>query len=103
MTDTSKAVTENSKVEYVLLTLFPPDKNVVKYYLDMIVAFSDELGLNHVIVHGDVAINSKINMIMWLNKLMYNKILPIIGGFHTLLVYLKILYKKYGCPGFQDW
>ena len=25
------------------------------------------------------------------------------GGFHTILVNLKILFKKYGCLGFKDW
>ena len=25
------------------------------------------------------------------------------GEFHTILVTLKILYKKYGCLGFKDW
>ena len=91
MKDTSKAVREKSKIEYLPVIPFPPDDNVVKYYLDMIAALSDELGLNHVYVHADEVINSKINMIMWLNKLKYDKILLILGGFHTLLVYRKIL------------
>ena len=42
-------------------------------------------------------------MITWLNKWKYNKIVLIIGRFHTLLFYQKILYKKYGCLSFQDW
>ena len=54
-------------------------------------------------MHADEAINSKINIIMWLHQGKYDQIVPLIGGFHTLLVYLKILYKKYGCLGFQDW
>ena len=40
---------------------------------------------------------------MWLHQGKYDQIVPLIGGFHILLVYLKILYKKYGCLGFQDW
>jgi len=43
------------------------------------------------------------HMIMWLNKTKYDKIVPILGEFHALLVYLKIMYKKYGFLGFQDW
>ena len=42
-------------------------------------------------------------MIQWMYKEQYEKIVPILGGFHTLLCYLKIMYKKYGCLGFQDW
>lgn len=99
----SKAVTENSKVQYLLGIPFAPDEIVVKYYFDMVVTLSDKLGLNHAVVHADEAINSKINIIMWLNKCMLHKILLILGGFHTLLIYLNISYKKYGCPDFQDW
>lgn len=103
MKDTSKAVTEKSKIQYLPGIPFPTEDNVIKYYLDMIVALPDKLGLNHVFVHTDEATNSKIAMIMWLHKSKYDKIVPILGGFHTLLVYLKILYKKYGCLGFQNW
>ena len=38
-----------------------------------------------------------------MHKYKYNKIISLLGGFHILLVYLKILYKKYGCLGLQDW
>ena len=38
-----------------------------------------------------------------MHKYKYNKIIPLLGGFHALLVYLKILYKKYGCLGLQGW
>jgi len=86
MKDTSKAVTQKSKIEYLPVIPFPPNDNVVKYYLDMTLLL---VLLGH--------------MIMWLNKTKYDKIVPILGGFHALLVYLKIMYKKYGFLGFQDW
>jgi len=35
MKDTSKAVTQKSKIEYLPVIPFPPNDNVVKYYLDM--------------------------------------------------------------------
>ena len=69
----------------------------------MIAKLSDELELTHVFVHANEAINSKMNTIMWMHPDRYEKIVPLIGGFHTLLVNLKILYKKYGCFGLQDW
>ena len=31
------------------------------------------------------------------------KKIPLLGGFHTLLVKLKILYKKYGLLGIGGW
>ena len=42
-------------------------------------------------------------MMMWLDKKKYKKLVPLIGGFHTLLVFLKIIYKKYGCLGLDQW
>ena len=45
----------------------------------------------------------KVFMIMWLYNGNYKNITILIGGFHTLLVYLKILYKKYNCLGLQVW
>ena len=50
----------------------------MKYYLDMVVALSNELGLNHVFVHAVEAINDKINVIVWLNKSKHDKIVPIL-------------------------
>ena len=42
-------------------------------------------------------------MIKWLNEGLCDKIFPLLGGFHTLLVKLKILHKKYGVLGMKDW
>ena len=81
----------------------PPDGNVVKWYLDMIIQMTEDLEIDHIFVHADEAINSKMWMIIWLYEKKYDKIIPLIGGFHTLLVYLKILFKKYGCLGLQQW
>ena len=68
----------------------------------IIVDLAEELELNHVCVHADEAINNKINMILLMHQSKYDKIVPLFGGFHTLLIYLKILYKKYRCFGLQD-
>ena len=103
MKDTSRKNTVKGKLEYLPVIPFPPGDNIVKYYLDMIKDLAEELGLDHIFVHADQAINSKINMILWMHKYKYNKIIPLLGGFHTVLVYLKILYKKYGCLRLQDW
>ena len=103
MKDTSRKNTVKCKLEYLLVIPFPPGDNIVKYYVDVIKDLAKELGLDHTFVHADEAISSKINMILWMHKYKYNKTIPLLGGFHTLLVYLKILYKKYGCLGLQDW
>ena len=103
MKDTSRKDTVKCKLEYLPVIPFPPGDNIVKYYLDMIKDLAEELGLDHIFVHADEAINSKINVILWMHKCKYNKVIPLLGSFHTSLVYLKILYKKYGCLRLQDW
>ena len=42
-------------------------------------------------------------LIQWINKGKYDKIVNLLGGFHTIMVKLKILYKKYRTLGFRDW
>ena len=32
-----------------------------------------------------------------------DKMIPLTGRFHMILVNLKILFKRYGCLGFKDW
>ena len=55
------------------------------------------------ITHVDESINSKMLIISWLNQDAYDKMIPLMGGFHTILVNIKILFKKYSCLGFKDW
>ena len=64
----------------------------------MIVDLAGELELNHVCVHEE-AINS--NMILWMHPSKYDKIVPLLGGFHILLVYLMILYKNYAALDYK--
>ena len=60
----------------------------------------DNWDLDCLFSHADEAVYSKLMMIKWLNEGLYDKLF---GGFHTLLVKLKILHKKYGLLGMKDW
>ena len=71
--------------------------------MDNIVQIMEEIGTEELFVHADDTINNKIVMIMWLYNGKYENFIPLIGRFHILLVYLKILYKKYNCLGLRDW
>ena len=95
--------TTKCKLEYLPVVPLPPGDNVIKWYMDMIVQMADDLELNYIFAHADEAINSKMLMISWLSQERYDKIIPLMGGFHTILVNLKILFKKYACLGFGDW
>ena len=69
----------------------------------MILQMAEDLEIEHILLHADEAIISKMSMIMWLYQEKYDKLIPLMGGFHMLLVFLKILHKKYGCLGLDQW
>ena len=100
---TSHAETVKCKLEYLPVVSLSSHDNTVKWYMDNIVQIMEEIGNEKIFVYADEAIYRKIVMIMWLYNGKYENVIPLIGGFHTLLVYLKILYKKYNCLGLQDW
>ena len=54
--------------------------------MDNIVQIIEEIGTEENFVHADEIIYSKIVMIMWLYNDKYENVIPLIGGFHTLLV-----------------
>ena len=51
----------------------------------------EETGTEEIFFHEDTAIYSKTVKIMWFYNGKYENVIPLIGGFHTLLVYFKIL------------
>ena len=63
----------------------------------------DDLGSDCVFLHSDEAVYSKIMMIKWAAEGKYDKIIALLGGFHTIIVKLKILHKKYRTLGMREW
>ena len=62
-----------------------------------------DLELDYIFADADEAIHIKMLITSWLNQNDYDKIISLMGGFHTILVILKILFNKYGCLAFRDW
>ena len=58
-----------------------------------------QLDLDCLFLHADEAVYSKVMINEWL----YDKIFPLLGGCHPLLVKLKILHKKDVLLGMKDW
>ena len=54
-------------------------------------------------MYADETVYFKLMMIKCLNERPYYKIFPLLGGFHTLIVKLKILHKKNVLLGMKDW
>ena len=102
-----KRVTEcetvKSFVDYLEVVPFPSKGNICKWYTDMILEMAEELGVDYIFAHSDKAICCKMVLIHWLNEKKYDKVVNHIGGLHTLMVKLKIMYKKYDALGFREW
>ena len=62
-----------------------------------------QLDLDCLFLHADEVTYSKLMMIKSLNEGLYDKIFPFLGAFHTLLVKLRILLKKFGLLGMKNW
>lgn len=88
MKDVTTCSTTKCKLEYLPVVPLPPSDNVIKWYMEMIMQIADDLELQYIFAHADEAINSKMLMISWLNQERYDKIIPLMGGFHTILVNL---------------
>ena len=106
-TNFMKLVTPTSTHKYILDYLevvpLPPNDNVCKWYLDTISKMIDDLSCDCIFLHSDEAVYSKVMMIKWAEEGKYDKIIPLLGDFHTMVVKLKILYKKYGVLGLREW
>ena len=83
--------TTKSRNEYLPTIPHPPDDSNYKYYLDYIIDLADSLHLEHISVHCDQAVVYKMSEIMWKELGKYNKMKCLMGGFHILLVRLKVL------------
>ena len=58
--------------------------------------------IKHKFCHSDQDVFYKISQIIWKDT-KYDRFINIMGGFHILLVKLKILYKKYNLLGLEQW
>ena len=81
----------------------PPGDNMCKWYLDKMTEMVDDLESDCIFLHVDEAVYCKMMMVKWLNQGQYDKIIPLFGGFHRLLVKLKFLHKKFGVLGLKEW
>ena len=82
---------------------YPPYESVLKYYLEFLLDLKSNLEIDNIFCHSDQDVFYKISQIMWKEGDKYKGIINIMGGFHTLLVNLKILYKKNGLLGLRGW
>ena len=103
MKSVSRVKIRKAILEYLELVPLPPRDNVWKWYMDNLTKEVGLLNLECLFLYADEAVYSKLMMIKWLNEGLYEKIFPLLGGFHTLLRKLRILQKKYGLLGMRGW
>ena len=60
MKDTSDTKTFKCKLEYLPVVPFPPTDNIIKWYIDRFVDIAKDLEIDHIFVHADEAIYSKV-------------------------------------------
>ena len=83
-------------IEYLPVVPLPPGDNICKWYLEKMTEMIDDLQSESNFLHADEAVYCKVMMIEWLDEGKYEKSIPMLGGFHTLLVKLKLIHKKFG-------
>ena len=74
---------------------YPPNKPVLKDYLDFLTDLKSNLEIDNIFCHNDQYVFYKISQIMWKKGDKYKGVINIMGSFHIILINLKILYKKY--------
>ena len=89
-------------LDYFPVTPYPPKKSVFKDYLDFLIDLIP-LDIDSITCHCDQDVSYKISKIMWKKGDKYKGIIIIMGGFHIILLNLKILYKKYGFLSLKRW
>ena len=90
-------------MQYLPVVSEPPDYDVLKEYIDFLLATTDDLGIQHIFTHADEAVNAKLLHIIWNQWNRFKKIIPLIGGFHQIMALQKILYKRHTCIGYKTW
>ena len=88
------STTKKSSLQYMEVVPLPPNDAVCKWYLDRLIEMADDFGIQCIFAHSDEAIYCKMVMLQWLNEGKYDKVINLLGGFHTIMVKLKIMHKK---------
>lgn len=88
--------TRKSLLDYMEVVPLPPNDTVCKWYIDLLTDMAEDFGLQCILVHSDEAIYSYCKMVLlqWLNEGQYDKVLSLLGGFHTIMMKMKIMYKS---------
>ena len=91
----TKSETQKSLMNFMEVVPLPPTDTVCKRYMDLLTDMADDFRLQCIFAHSDEAIYCKMVLLQWIHEEKYDKIVNLLDGFHTIMVKLKIMNKKY--------
>jgi len=94
---------KKSSVQYLPVMPEPPDYTVLKNHLDFLLDTTENLGIKHIFAHADEAVYEKLLHIKWNHGDYYKNIIPLMGGFHQVMVMQKIIHKRHSCMDYKKW
>ena len=103
MKNTCREQTARSLIRYLPANENPPEHGVCKEYLDYILDVMKVLEIKSVFVHADEQVYARIVQLIWKYKDRFQNVIPLMGGFHQLRVFQRVLYKQHGVYGYQAW
>ena len=95
--DTSNLMFDKSLIEYLPMAPEPPEYPVCKKFLDDLLDIMKELDLDHIFVHADELVYSKLVYIFWKFPDIYDRVIVLMGGFNQLRVLQKQICKQCAC------
>ena len=95
MKETCTNETARSLIKYLPANENPPEHGVCKQYLEYIMEVMNVLEIKEIFVHADEQVYARICQLIWKYKDKFKSVVPLMGGFHQLGVFQKILYKRY--------
>ena len=103
MKETCTNETARSLIKYLPANENPPEHGVCKQYLEYIMEVMNVLEIKEIFVHADEQVYARICQLIWKYKDKFKSVIPLMGGFHQLRVFQKILYKRYAVIGYPAW
>ena len=89
-----------SKIVYLPVIQAPPtDLDVVNHILQQSLDEADKFGIDNAVAVFDQAIYSKAQTVRFLTPILQARLVPRLGGFHTIMTSLGVIGKRYGDAG----
>ena len=93
---------KKSKINYLLTIPKSPGYTVCKTYLVFLIGVMEVLELPYIFLHTDEQMYARGLHIIWKQRILRLRIILIMGNFYQLLVFQRVLFKRYNCLDLKD-